>query len=272
LACCPDPQAGAYPSAARPPRSGQTGTVPDRAHRFLAARSDPSLAVLEGFHTLKHALRFGADILEALTPDRAQVLALATGLAPDLDLGGLLEEVTAVEFSRLTPRPLPTPLVALARRSAADLGAVMAAPGPEPVVLLDRPNHLGNIGAVIRVAAAAGAAAVLTTGDRDPWHPTALRGSAGLHFALPVTRVEALPASRRPLVAVVPEGAPLGEVSLPAGAVLALGSERAGLDPKLGAAANLCVGIPMRPGVSSLNLASAAAVVLYLRRPLSASR
>jgi TrmH family RNA methyltransferase len=246
--------------------------VPDRARRFLAARSDPGLAVLEGFHVLKHALRFGAEILEALTPDPAQVLGMATALAPDLDLGGLLEEVTPGEFSRLTPRPLPTPVVALARRPQADLRAVMAAPGPEPVVLLDRPNHLGNVGAVVRVTAAAGAAAVLTTGDRDPWHPTALRASAGLHFALPVVWVEALPASHRPLVAVDPEGAPLREISLPAGAVLALGSERAGLDPTLRAAADMCVGIPMRPGVSSLNLASAAAVLLYTGRPLSASR
>ena len=45
---------------------------------------------------------------------------------------------------------------------------------------------MGNMGACVRVAAAADAAGVLTTGGNDPWHPDALRGAAGLHFALPV--------------------------------------------------------------------------------------
>jgi len=49
---------------------------------------------------------------------------------------------------------------------------------------------MGNVGACVRVAAAAGAAAVLTTGENDPWFPDAVRGAAGLHFALPVAAVE----------------------------------------------------------------------------------
>ena len=65
---------------------------------------------------------------------------------------------------------------------------------------------MGNMGACVRVAAAAGAAAVLTTGDNDPWAPEALRGAAGLHFALPVAAVEGPPAGDRALVAVDPEG------------------------------------------------------------------
>ena len=56
---------------------------------------------------------------------------------------------------------------------------------------------MGNMGACVRVAAAADAAAVLTTGSNDPWHPEALRGAAGLHFALPVARVESLPERRQ---------------------------------------------------------------------------
>jgi TrmH family RNA methyltransferase len=115
----------------------------------------------------------------------------------------------------------------------------------------------------VRVAAAAGAAGVLTTGSADPWHPDALRGAAGLHFALPVARVEALPDSGRPLVALDPEGEPLGE--LPARPLLAFGSERRGLSAALLTRADLRVALPMRPGVSSLNLATAVAAVLYSR-------
>ena len=128
------------------------------------------------------------------------------------------------------------------------------------MVLLDAPRHPGNVGAAVRVAAAAGAAGVLVTGARDPWAPAALRGSAGLHFALPVGRVDAPPAGR-PLVAVDPGGAPLA--TLPDDAVLAFGSERHGLGAALLARADARVGIPMRPGVSSLNLATAVAVALY---------
>jgi TrmH family RNA methyltransferase len=235
------------------------------AERFQRARRDQSLAVLEGFHPLKHAIRFGADLVEVVTADAGAVLDLARILAPDIAevLASSMVTVTPEVFACLIPDPPPTPVVAIARRPQGLPEEVLADPSLSPVVFLDRPNHLGNIGAVVRVAAAAGAAGVLTSGDRDPWHPTALRGSNGLHFALVVARVGALPASDRPVVAIVPGGMPLGTVPIPARSVIALGGERHGLDPGLAAAADLRVGIPMRAGVSSLNLATAAAVILY---------
>ena len=142
-----------------------------------------------------------------------------------------------------------------------------------PLVLLENPRSHGNIGAAVRVAAAAGAARVITTGEHDPWHPSALVSSAGLHFAvpvvwLPVLELEKLPpylAGRR-LVAVDPEGELLSRDSIEDGAFLAFGSERNGLSPELLAAAPHRISIPMEPGVSSLNLATAVAVVLYAWR------
>jgi TrmH family RNA methyltransferase len=224
----------------------------DDTRRLLAAaRGDPGLVVLEGFHALKHALRFGADVLAAATTDPAGLAALAAQLAPDLALDGVVEPV-----HDLGPGAHHTGVVAVARRPPFDPGAL----GPGRVVLLDAPRHPGNVGAAVRVAAAAGAAGVLVTGPRDPWTAAALRGSAGLHFALPVGRVDAPPAGR-PLVAVEPGSAPLG--TLPADVVLAFGTERHGLGAGLLARADARVGIPMRPGVSSLNLATAVAVVLY---------
>jgi TrmH family RNA methyltransferase len=135
------------------------------------------------------------------------------------------------------------------------------------VVLLERPAYLGNLGAVVRVAAAAGAAAVLTTGPQDPWHPAVIRGAAGLHFALPVARVDEVPARHnRPLVALHPDGEPLRPGVLPDRAILAFGSERCGLSSEMLGAADRRIAIPMREGVSSLNLASAVAVILYTSR------
>jgi TrmH family RNA methyltransferase len=230
-----------------------------------AARRDDTLVVLEGVHALKHGLRFGARLHRVLSPDPDQVLALLARLAPDVVLPVAVEQVDEATWRTVTRGGLPSPSLAVADRPTGDAAAVAARPGDGPVVLLDHPTHLGNVGAVVRVAAAAGADAVLVRGRSDPWHPTAVRGGAGLQFALPVARVEALPATPRPLVAVEPDGAPLGEAPLPAGAVLALGTERGGLSADLREAAHRHVAIPMRPGVSSLNLATAAAVVLYAR-------
>jgi TrmH family RNA methyltransferase len=237
--------------------------MPDRvADAFAAARADRGLVVLEGFHALKHALRFGAEIVAAATEDRAALERLALELAPDVAerMGGLVRDAP---LEGLVERVPHTGVVAVARRPAFDAAAVLAAPGAAPVVLLEDPRHLGNVGAVVRVAAAAGAAGVLTTGPRDPWDPAALRGSAGLHFALPVGQVAPGALGERPLVALDPGGEPLG--ALPPGALLAFGTERHGLTPALGARADLRVRIPMRPGVSSLNLATAVAVVLFAR-------
>ncbi len=237
------------------------------ADRFRAARRDPDLVVLEGFHALKHALRFGATILEAVTSDRGRAVALAEALAPDLAsrLPALLEPVPASLFAELAPRPPETGILALARRPAvatADLERASAT----PLLLLERPTHPRNLGAAIRVAAAAGAGGVLSLGELDPWHPTAVRAAAGLQFALPVLRLAVLPDTDRPLYAFDPGGTLLDPARLPPAAILAFGSERRGLTRALRARAEACFRLPMRDGVSSLNLATAVAAVLYLHR------
>jgi RNA methyltransferase, TrmH family len=236
--------------------------------RFARARNDRTVAVLEGLHALKHALRFGARIEAACTPDRAGLLRLAGDLAPDVRdrLGDVVQEIAPATFAKLAPVPPATGVLAIAARPQVDPASVLGKPAPAPIVLLESPSHAGNLGAVVRVAAAAGAAAVLTTGARDPWQPAALRGSAGLHFALPVASLDPLPPTDRPLLAIDPGGEPLtAEVAIDR-AVLAFGSERRGLGRALLARAERRVAIPMRQGVSSLNLACAVAVVLYAWR------
>lgn len=237
--------------------------------RYRRARNDPGLSVLEGLHALKHALRFDAEVLESATPDPAALARLAGDLAPDVAdrIAALASPVPPKTFAALAPVPPGTGVVAIARRPACDVAGLLAGSADGPVVLLERPTHPGNVGAVVRVAAAAGVAGVLTTGALDPWQPAALRGSAGLHFALPVARVDVLPGTGRPLVALDPAGEPLAPGSLPPGAVLAFGTERGGLSAGLRARAVRRLALPMRPGVSSLNLATAVAAVLYLARP-----
>jgi len=224
--------------------------------------------VIEGFHALKHALRFGAEIADAVAADPHELERLAAELAPDL-AGSLVERTVAVDRSllaELVPQAPRTGVVAIARRPAVSVPGVLADAAPAPLVLLEDPRTMGNMGACVRVAAAAEAAGVLTTGGNDPWHPDAIRGAAGLHFALPVAAVEALPASDRPLVAIDPDGEVRSPRELPPRAILAFGTERHGLSAELLERADARLGVPMRPGVSSLNLATAVAAVLFAQR------
>jgi TrmH family RNA methyltransferase len=237
--------------------------------RYRVARRDPELAVLEGFHALKHALRFGADLREAVASDPEALEELAGELAPDL-AGSLRDRVTRVGdelIAQLVPQAPRTGVVAIARRPAVDLAALLADPRPAPLVLLEDPRTLGNMGACVRVAAAADAAGVLSTGGNDPWHPDALRGAAGLHYALPVAAIDSPPVSGdRPLIAIDPGGEELRPAELPPRAILAFGTERYGLSEALLERADARLGIPMREGVSSLNLATSVAAVLFSAR------
>lgn len=242
--------------------------------RFGRARRDPALAVLEGFHPLKHALRFGAHALEVVCRDLGELDRLAERLAPDqaARMHELARAVPGDVFDQLAPLPPTTGVIALAERPTIGAAAVLASERPGPVVLLEDPRDLGNMGACVRVAAAADVAGVLSTGSHDPWAPDALRGAAGLHFALPVARLGRLDdlrlagPRRRSLLALDPDGAPLSPRELPQDAVLAFGTERYGLSDELLARADGRVSIPMRPGVSSLNLATSVAAVLFAWR------
>ena len=221
---------------------------------------------IQGFHSVKHSTRFGADIHRVVTTNRASAIKMATELAPDLiESMKTAAEISTSQFEQLLGGGHPTGVGALASRP--DLPPVAKflelARGDAPVVLLEDPRHLGNIGAVIRVVAALGGAGVMTTGTVDPWHETALRGSAGLHFALTVGGVSSLESLDATIIAFDPEGVDIRSTRLPHTAILAFGSERNGISSELRQKATAVVRIPMRVGVSSLNLATSVAIGLF---------
>jgi RNA methyltransferase, TrmH family len=238
------------------------------AQRFREARSDPAMVVLEGFHALKHALRFGAEVIVAVATDPAELRRLTAELAPDLgaSIPALLRPVGEGALARLVPQVPRTGVVGIARRPSIDVEATLGEPRAAPLVVLEDPRSMGNLGACVRVAAAADAAGVFTIGSSDPWNPEAVRGAAGLQFALPVAALRRLPESDRPLIAIDPAGADLRPTELPPRAVLAFGSERHGLSREVLDRADARLGIPMRAGVSSLNLATSVATVLFSQR------
>jgi TrmH family RNA methyltransferase len=131
-------------------------------------------------------------------------------------------------------------------------------------VFLEGIQDAGNVGAIIRSAAAFGIATV--TLDRqcaDPWSPKVLRAGMGGHFAIGIRQVDDLVAaigSARLICTVVHGGQPLREANL--SGAWAFGAEGSGLSPQVLAKAAERVTIPMAGG-ESLNVAAAAAICLY---------
>ncbi len=232
--------------------------------QFDQAAHDHSTVVLETFHALKHAVRFGAEIEMVVTDDSEKLTELTQTLAPDIAGKFDVETVAPEVFNTLSPRTLESHVIAIAKRSPYALSDILSRDGR--IVLLDNPTHAGNVGACIRVVAARGVAGVAILGDIDPWHPTVVRGAAGLQYAVPVVRVDDaqdILSTSRPCIAFHEQGTPLPEATIPNDAILVFGSERRGISPELRTHATQTVMIPMQKGVSSLNLATSVAIALY---------
>jgi RNA methyltransferase, TrmH family len=232
--------------------------------RIAAAYADPSLVVLEGLHPAKHALRFGADLLVAVTDDAAALRQLADRFAPDIS-NILLRKVILIEredLQAICQGKLSSPLLSVVKRPTPSISTIVNRTG-RPIVFLEDPKNPGNVGAVVRVAAAANIEAVLMSGPLDPWSPMAIRGGAGLQFALTVANASLPLQTPRPIIGVDPEGIPLTDVHLSPDSLLLFGTERNGLSPLARSISSQLVCIPMRQGVSSLNLATAVSAVLF---------
>jgi RNA methyltransferase, TrmH family len=231
--------------------------------RFEHAQNNPSEVVLEGIHALKHAIRFGAEVHHAVTSDREALLQLAGRVAPDLvpRIGQMVRVVSPECFAQLTRRPPGSPVLSIAAVPPANTAGFPTGLG----VVLFEPRHAGNAGAVIRVAAAAGASAVLVTGPMNVWSTPVVRAAAGLHYALEVANVQWPLELSRPVIAFDPDEGDTDHWSIPDNALLVFGGERDGLPPAVLNSADRTLRIPMRSGVSSLNLATSVAVALYSR-------
>ena len=174
-------------------------------------------------------------------------------------------------FRAVTQTVTPQGAIAVARVDEADARSAIAASRQArwPLVVLDRVQDPGNVGAICRTAAAAGAPALaILPGTADPYSAKAVRASAGNVFRLKVAR-----ASWKDLEgldgygAAASGGAPLSEAPIESAGMIVLGSEAHGLsrrDLEL-------VTVPLSEGVESLNVAAAAAIVLFEIRRRKAS-
>ncbi|WP_054022310.1 TrmH family RNA methyltransferase [Piscinibacter sakaiensis] len=137
-----------------------------------------------------------------------------------------------------------------------------------PTVVLDRLQDAGNVGTLLRSAAAFGFEQVVALGGTAAlWSPKVLRAGMGAHFALHLVEQagpEALDGLGLPLLATsshAPEA--IDAVPLPWPCAWLLGHEGQGLAPALQARATRCLRIPQPGGLESLNVAAAASVCFY---------
>jgi RNA methyltransferase, TrmH family len=232
-------------------------------------RSKGDLALLEGPHLVAEALAAGLPLEEILaTPpflDSAEGRRLARSL-PAVPL-----EVSPELLEDLTDADSPRGILAVAHLPRSGVETLPIRSG-RPYLYLDGLQDPGNLGALARVAEAAGAAGlVLSPGCAHPNHPRALRASAGSLLRLPLAlgaEPEALderlaPARPRWAALVPRDGETLYRAPLEGTLILAVGAEGPGLSPALLSRIDLKLTIPMEPAVESLNATVAAALVLF---------
>ena len=236
------------------------GSAVVRVLRRLGRHREPGVVLLEGPRVIEEAVACGVWL---------ELLAVAEGVTFD---------APAERRVTLGPRALHAVsqtvtsqgVLAIARHREAQPGeaALTAVEAGWPLLVLDAVQDPGNVGTICRTAAAAGAPAVVVLeGGADPFGPKAVRASAGTVFRLKVARGTWRDLDHLGGYGAVPSGGVPPEDIDPARArLLALGGEvhglrRHDLEP---------VSIPMTPGVESLNVAAATAVLLFeIRRKLT---
>lgn len=142
----------------------------------------------------------------------------------------------------------------------------------ESCLVLDALQDPGNVGTLLRSAAAAGVEqVVLGRGSAQLWSPKVLRAGMGAHFQLRlfegVDLGDWLPRYRgQVLGALLEQAAIYDEVDMTGATALVIGNEGAGLSPAVKACLHQRVHIPMAPGVESLNAAVAGSLLLFERQ------
>jgi TrmH family RNA methyltransferase len=226
--------------------------------RAAAADHDDEI-LLEGVKHVRDALHAGWEpIALAATPGRE--------LPAEPPEGVPLLELTAGLFSQLSDTVHAQGVAALFMRPSMSVEKLRLTPR-ETIVILDAVQDPGNVGTIIRLAAAFDAAAVfLTAGSADPFGPKAIRASAGAVLAVPLIRSDVDEAVSFcanhdfTLLATDMNGEPL-TLPLPPRLALAFGNEGQGVGETL-LSASKRVAIPMTSRVESLNVAAAAAILL----------
>ena len=236
---------------------------------------------LEGDHLCSAAVARGVPVPVAVVTDSVWLGEHGSGDRndPRADLATRL----ARRAARVVVVPAALWKVFTGLESPAGIGYVLPLAGDAPLagqaqrgltsVVLDRLQDAGNVGSILRSAAALGVTQVLALkGTAGLWSPKVLRAGMGAHFALKLVEqleIEQLDDLGVPLVATSSHTEhELHRVELPEPCAWVMGHEGQGVSDALLARCALAVKIPQPGGEESLNVAAASAICFYesLRR------
>ena len=227
------------------------------------ARRELGLCIVEGAHLVGDCLRSGVSVVSMLVAEdsvddseiarQLQATSASTYALPRAVMGKILDADS-------TPR-----IAAVIRTPDANIDLATT----RSCVFLDGIQDPGNVGGILRTAAAFGAeCVVLGPGCADPWSPKVLRAGMGGHFSISLLQTEDLAGTvlqfgGKVFSTAVSGGQELSTCVLAGRVGWVFGSEGAGVSAQVQAHCAVAVTVPMRGAMESLNVAACAAICLY---------
>jgi RNA methyltransferase, TrmH family len=231
------------------------------------------LFVAEGIRTIEELLRSPIVLKGVLAGPRARETTRGAEL-----LHALTERLVEVihldeaEFASAAETDSPQGVLAIAEVPQRRFDSIAMGPSCR-LLILDAIQDPGNVGTILRTAAAMGTEATIALpGTVDLWNAKVVRSAMGAHFhhlAFPSTLDELdafLSRHGVALWAADAKGEPVESAEPPARLALVVGNEGGGLEPVTRARAERMVALPLEPTIDSLNVAVAAGILLYVLR------
>ncbi len=238
-----------------------------RRYRGLLSKPEPGFVCLEGPKLIADCIEAGAKLVDMFISPRG-IAARGSGSVRRavMAAGGNVWEVSDPIIDYMCDTEHPQGMAAVAAWSYSS-----EIPDKAPVIALDGVQDPGNVGAIIRTAAAFGFGAVVLGGDTAAASsPKAARASMGSIFRIRILQVRNLKGALEgmkecgfAIVGLDMAGEVLSKASLHGDCCLVVGSEGNGLSDGVKAATDRLMSIPMRCGVESLNASVAASVAMW---------
>ena len=234
------------------------------------AREKHSLFVAEGVRSVEELLRSGIKVRGALVAPQLMSAPRGQALRKSLDDSGVeVSETSEKDFRSAAETESPQGIIAIGEIPALSLDTLEIPPVCR-LLVLDGVQDPGNVGTILRTAAALGATATIALpGTVDLWNPKVIRSSMGAQFSHAALHADAdetlqfLERNKIDLWAADAGGTPLTRADAPPRLAVAFGNEGSGLSPQVRANAQRTVALAISTSVESLNVAVAAGIILY---------
>jgi TrmH family RNA methyltransferase len=237
------------------------------------AREKHSLFLAEGVRAVEELLRSGLRLRGVLVAPQLAQAPRGQLLRSKLESAAVeIAEVSEKDFRSAAETESPQGVIGIGEIPERELESLDTGARCR-LLVLDRVQDPGNVGTIIRTAAALGATATIALpGTVDLWNPKVIRSSMGAQFthsAFHATTEELftfLDSAQIEMWCADAGGEPVGSAPAPQRLAIALGNEGSGLSPEVRGVSRKTVSLPVTAGVESLNVAVAAGIILYQLR------